>query len=135
VTVESPSCAQGKPRIDKLAGFYRTSNQVNAAPFHAYFSELFRAPLVQCHNNIKREKNNLSRFMLPQKCTVFASASQRQERNNRPAAAALFAANIRDKYRRRFVLANTSQQTKTLFDKAHVRCIMHDIGITSSFVW
>jgi len=69
--------------------------------------------------------------MLPQKCTVFASASQRQERNNRPTAAALFAANIHDKYRRRFVLANTFQQTKTLFDKAHVRCIMHDIGITS----
>ena len=45
------------------------------------------------------------------------------------------AANIHDKYRRCFVLANTSQQTKTLLGKAHVRCIMHDIGITSSFVW
>jgi len=51
--------------------------------------------------------------MLLQKCAIFASASQRQERDNRLARIAahcvVTAANIHDKYRRCFVLANTSQ--------------------------
>lgn len=125
-------------RGSKLAGFYRRFQRSKQGPFsRKLLGVISRAIGTMSQQYQTRKKQRNVPFHVTAKMCSFriSESASRTQQQAGPPAAALFTANIRDKYRRRFVLANTSQQTKTLFDKAHVRCIMHDIGITSSFVW
>lgn len=111
--VESRARYSRKKRRES-AGFLSTrfGRSRGARPvFHANpFRVISRAVR---RNNIKHKKKQVNNFR----------ARQRQEWDNR-LRLVLFAANIRDKYRRRFVLANTSADKDTAPTRRSIRCIV-----------